>query len=182
MAVGAYWLAHASVDWFWSYPAVTFPMAFVIGAAAAPALLRPAGPPRRGRRRALGAVAVVAALAMVPPLLSERYTNNALRSWQADLAGAYSDLERAADLNPLSDRPLATEAVIAEEAGEPQRALAALSRAQERVPDEWTLYFLEARVLAGIDPVSADLALQQARALNPLGVELDELEETLAAP
>jgi hypothetical protein len=182
LAIGAYWLAHASVEWFWSYPSVTMPMAFALGAAAAPAMLRPPGPPRRARRRSLAALAVIAVVAMLPPLMSERYTNNALRDWQPDLAGAYSDLERAADLNPLSDRPLATEAVIAEEAGEPQRALAALSRAQERVPDEWTLYYLEARVLAGIDPVSAVRALEEARALNPLGEEIAALEEeTLSA-
>ena len=38
LAIGAYWLAHASVDWFWSYAAITLPVPFAIGAAAAPAL------------------------------------------------------------------------------------------------------------------------------------------------
>ena len=38
LAVGSYWFAHASVDWFWSYAAITLPAPFVIGAAAAPAL------------------------------------------------------------------------------------------------------------------------------------------------
>ena len=53
LAVGAYWFAHASVEWFWTYPAITLPVAFVMGAAAAPALLRPAAPARRARRAAL---------------------------------------------------------------------------------------------------------------------------------
>ena len=62
LAVGGYWLVHASVEWFWSYPAMTLPMAFAMGAAAAPAALRPAREPRRAPRVAavvaLGAVAV----------------------------------------------------------------------------------------------------------------------------
>ena len=43
LAIGAYWLAHASVDWFWSYAAITLPVPFAIGAAAAPALRRESG-------------------------------------------------------------------------------------------------------------------------------------------
>ena len=179
LAVGAYWFAHASVEWFWTYPAITLPVAFVMGAAAAPALLRPAAPVRRGLRTGLGVAAAVVALSFIPPFLSEAYTNNALRTWRTDIAGAYSDLERAADLNPLSDRPLAADAVIAEEAGEPQRALGALSRAQERVPDEWTLYYLEARILGAIDPASAARPLARARELNPFGPEVEQLEKEL---
>ena len=62
LAVGSYWFAHASVDWFWPYAAITLPAPFVIGAAAAPALRaervrsRPKGradpaPHGTGRRR-----------------------------------------------------------------------------------------------------------------------------------
>jgi hypothetical protein len=179
LAAAAYWFVQASVDWFWHYPAITLPVAFALGAAAAPALLRPADPPRRGRRTLLAAGAGLAALALVPFFLSERLTNQALREWQADLPGAYSDLSLAADLNPLSSRPLAAEAVIAESAGESQRALGALSRAEERQPDEWTLYFLEARILEEIDPDGATRAIERARELNPVGRELDALEGRL---
>ncbi len=38
LAAGAYWLTHASVDWFWPYPAVTAPALALLGAAAAPAI------------------------------------------------------------------------------------------------------------------------------------------------
>ena len=54
LASGAFWLLQASVDWFWHYPAITLPVAFALGAAAAPGLLRPPGPPRRERRFAGG--------------------------------------------------------------------------------------------------------------------------------
>jgi len=175
-----YWLFHASVEWFWHYPAITLPVSFALGAACAPALLRPAGPPRPGWRVGLAAVVGVAAISMVPFFLSDRYTREALETWRTDLPKAYSDLSRAADLNPLSDHPLLAEASIAESAGEPQQALAALSRAQERTPTEWTLYFLEARVLEGRDPAAARRAIRQARELNPHGTEIDRLEQRLS--
>jgi hypothetical protein len=180
LSIGAYWLLHASVEWFWTYPAITLPAMFAFGAAAAPAVINPGGNlPRRSRAGLVLASAAVA-LVSLPLLFSARYSEGALNSWRLDLADAYADLERAADLNPLSDRPLAYEAVIAEEAGEPQRALGALSRAQQRVPEEWTLYYLEARVLAAIDPAGAQRALERARDLNPHGEEIAELEAELA--
>jgi O-antigen ligase len=179
LAAASYWLVQASVDWFWHYPAITLPVMFLLGAAAAPALLGLPSPRSGVRRAGLALAAVLAAVAAVPFFLSERLTNQALRGSDADLAGAYSDLELAADLNPLSSRPLAAEAVIAEEAGESQRALGALSRAQQRHPDEWTLYFLEAGILEEIDRGGARRAIERARELNPQGPELDELEGRL---
>ena len=38
LAAGAYWLAHSSVDWFWTYPALTAPVFALLGAACAPAM------------------------------------------------------------------------------------------------------------------------------------------------
>ncbi len=181
LAAGAYWLLQASVDWFWHYPAITLPVAFALGTAAAPGLLRPPGPPRRGRRLLMAGLCLLAALAVAPFFLSERYTKQALNEERDDPAKAYSSFEKAADLNPLSDRPLLYEAVVADEAGEPQRALAALSEAQERTPTEWTLYFLEAGILEEIDPVGARRAIAEARRLNPEGTEIDALEARLEA-
>ena len=37
LAVGAYWLGHASLDWFWAYAGVTAPVFCLLGSAAAPA-------------------------------------------------------------------------------------------------------------------------------------------------
>jgi len=168
------------VEWFWHYPAITLPPLFALGAASAPSLLRPAEAPRRGPRIALVVMAAVAAVALVPFFLSERYTKDAVKNWRDDLPQAYSNLDRAADLNPWSEKPLAAEAVIAESAGEPQRALAALSEAQERTPDEWTLYYLEARAKESTgDPVGARRAIERALALNPHGPEILELQKSL---
>jgi hypothetical protein len=181
LAIAAYWFVHASIDWFWSYPSITAPMMFAMGAAAAPALLRPAGEPRRRPRVAGAVAAALVALSMVPFFLSERYANSALRDWREDPEQAYSDLSRAADLNPWSVRPLVAEAVIAESEGDRQRALGALHQAQDRQPDEWTLYYLEARVLAPLDPAGALRALGHAAELNPRGVEIPALQQQITS-
>ena len=179
LAAAAYWLIHASVEWFWTWPGVTLPVVFGLGAVSAPLALSPRGELMPGLRRGLALAALLVGLALLPFLLSDSYTRDALRGWRSDLTRAYSDLALAADLNPFSDRPLVAEAVIAEEAGDPQRALRALSEAQDRQPDEWTLYYLEARILAQIDPAGAAGALRRAGELNPRGEEVEALEESL---
>ena len=50
------------------------------------------------------------------------------------------------------------------------------------MPDEWTLYYLEARVLAGFDPAGAANALEQARELNPTGPEIEALQAEMDHP
>ena len=45
LTAGTYWLAHASVDWFWTYALLTAPVFMLLGAACAPTLLAP----HRGR-------------------------------------------------------------------------------------------------------------------------------------
>jgi hypothetical protein len=179
MAMTAYWLVHASVEWFWSFPALVLPVTFALGAAAAPVVLRPTSAYKRSGRLGLIAVVVLAVVAILPVFLSQRYTDQALHSWKNDLQGAYDKLGDAADLNPLAERPLTTEAVIAEQSDDPQRALRALAEAERREPDNWTLYFLEARLLVPIDPTAAARALATARELNPEGTELDPLERQL---
>ncbi|HEX2359772.1 MAG TPA: O-antigen ligase family protein [Solirubrobacterales bacterium] len=181
LAAAAYWLVHASVDWFWSYPSLTFPAVFALGAAAAPSLGSSGDGSGLRIRRSLAPIFIALAVALVPFWLSDRYTNEALETWRADLSGAYADLGRAADLNPVSDRPLVAEAVIAEQAGDPQRALAALADAQARQPEEWTLYWIEARILAETDPARADAPLRMAQSLNPAAPELKRLARRLRA-
>ena len=179
LAVGTYWLVHASVEWFWTYPALVLPVTFALGAAAAPAILSPTSSSKRPVRFGLLAATGLAALVMLPVFFSERYTRQALESWESDLPGAYEKLGDAADLNPLADRPLTAEAVIAEQSDDPQRALRALAEAKRREPDEWTLYLLEARLLAPIDAAGSARAIEKARELNPESAEIDELEQEL---
>ena len=182
LGLGAYWFVHASVDWFWPYPGITLPIAFALGAAGAPAMRQEMSTSRTPTRTVLALAAGLAAIVMVPSFLSARYTDAALRSWGSDLGGAYTSLDNAADLNPLSSRPLAAEAYIAERSGDRARALAALSEAEDREPKNWILYYMEARALAPGDPASARRALARARALNPRGEEIAALTKKVGPP
>jgi hypothetical protein len=181
LASGAYWLVHASVDWFWSYPAVTAPVIFALGVAAAPVCLRPdsrdlARPWRFG---VAGAAALVA-LSMIPFFLSETYANRGIRTGTADPEAAYADLRRAADLNPLTSFPLIGEAVIAQRDGDRERALSALDQAESRNPDDWQPYYMEAQLLKTVDRTRAEAALARARELNPLDEDVIGLSQELA--
>jgi hypothetical protein len=167
LAAGTYWLAHASIEWFWSYPGLTAPTIALLGAACAPARLEPGAGPRRPARAALATVAIAVAIAAVPAFLSDRYTDAAYREAGSDIDGAYADLGRAEDLNPLSDKPALAEGALAKAAGDPDRALAALRRAEARKPDEWATHFLLGQLLAESDPGAARRELERARELNP---------------
>jgi O-antigen ligase len=119
--VFAYWLAHASVDWFWEFAGLTAPALAMVGVAAALGSSRdePAGVGEtrqvRGRAAVLIGTAVVAlalAVSFAAPWLSALYVDRATDGWREDPGGALDDLDRAASLNPLSDVPDATAATI----------------------------------------------------------------------
>ena len=180
MGAGAYWLVHASIEWFWTYPAVTAPVMGLLGAACAPALLAPdraEGP--RWPRLALAGAAAVVALTMVPPYLSERYTNQAYDGWRNDTEGAYRSLDRAASLNPFSDAPLLAEGAIARQQGDDERAIEAFRDAIDRKPDEWAGHYYLALVLASDDPKAAQRELEAARALSPRSDDVERASEEL---
>jgi hypothetical protein len=186
LAIGSYWFLHASVDWFWPYAGITLPMAFVMGAAGAPAIRREVSdstsPDRVGKARIGIAVAAgLLAFTMLPFFFSARYTDSAIRTWHSNVGAAYSDLQRAADLNPLSSRPLAAEAFIASRNGDKARALSALSEAENRQPDDWLLYYMQAKVLKTSDPAAARQAVSRAQSLNPRGADVAALAKRLAS-
>ena len=113
LTAGAYWLAHASLDWFWPYPALTAPVFALLGSACAPAL-RIAGDAPRGRgRRWLTAGAVVLAISAVPPYLSHRYVNDAYDEWRSDPSRRLRRPRSGRALNPLSVDPVLAEGAIA---------------------------------------------------------------------
>jgi len=176
LASGAYWLVHASVDWFWPYPAITAPVLALLGSACAPAV-RAAG--RRSTRAWRGwAIAALALLALsaVPFWLSERYVNNAYASWRTDLAAAYDDLDQARRLNPMGDTPILAEAAIARAAGDRARALDALHEAADKRPEEWATHYLLAELQADTNRAVARDEILIALELNPI----EEKVRTLA--
>ena len=175
LGMSAYWLGHASVDWFWSYAVITLPVPFALGAAAAPTVRSDQlGGPNR-KRTGLAIVCALLALTMIPFFLSARYTDAAIRGSRANLPLAYTYLQRAADLNPWSSRPLAAEAVIATANRDRPRALRSISDGLHRTPDEWILYFLKAKAYGTSNPAGARRALVRARELNPHDPEIDDL-------
>jgi hypothetical protein len=179
LTAGAYWLAHASIDWLWAYAGITAPVFALAGAACAPALR--ASEPASGRwgRRGLIAALVVLAVSVIPPFLSERYTNSAFDVWRSDLERAYADLDAAATLNPLAEEPLLAEGAIARASGDRERAIDALRRAAERRPDEWATHYLLGRLYLRSDPDLALRELQIADELNPLVEQVDAALEEL---
>jgi O-Antigen ligase len=179
LALGAYWLVHASVDWFWSYAAITLPVPFAFGAAAAPALRRDHVGERTPVRTGLAVAAGVLALMMLPFFFSERDTDRAIRTWRTDRAGAYTDLDNAADLNPWSSRALEAKAGIAVANGDREVALSAIDEGIKRTPDDWILYFIRARAQGASDRAGAAQSLARAKQLSPHDPQIDELAKKL---
>ncbi len=149
LASGTYWLAHASLDWFWPYPALTAPVLALAGSACAPAIRAVGRRSTRGWRVWTIAGLAVLAVSAIPPWLSERFVNNAKET--ADLSRAYQDLDRAHQLDPLSDFPLLQKGAIASAAGDREIALEALQQAIEIRPEEWASHYLLAELQADTD-------------------------------
>jgi hypothetical protein len=180
LAAAVQWLVQASVDWIWNYPGVTAPAVFLLGAAAAPALLSP-GAGRARRARALGAAVLVAlALLAVPLYLSGRYAQRASDEAGDEPRAAIADYGRAADLDPLSAEPLLAEAAIRSRLGERGAALASLREAVDREPRNYAARLLIAAELAGSDPAAARDAIRRARELNPRDRTVRALSRRLA--
>lgn len=105
-----YWLVHGSFDWFYEFAGLGA-AAFAMAGLACSLIPRPEGAQTTTRRLVSGPAAAVAALAGVAaavslalPWLAEREVQKAARTWPADPAGAFSRLDRARKLNPLSVR------------------------------------------------------------------------------
>ena len=180
LTAGAYWLAHASLDWFWPYPALTAPVFALVGSACAPALRIADDAPWEHGRRWLTAGAVALAISAVPPFLSERYVNDAYDEWPSDPTRAYDDLDRAATLNPLSADPVLAEGAIARGNGDRARAIDAFRRAADMRPEEWASHYNLAELYARSSPRLARLELAIAKRQNPYDPEVMALEERFA--
>lgn len=133
--------AHASVDWIEEFP-VNLGIALGVLFLACRLAQPPAGPGRRGPWPAVAtAVAAAAALVLlVPAYLSLRFVSHAENIWPTQPAAAYSDLNRAADLNPLSSEPFLKAAEIAIARKERKRARLELEAAISR-EENWYPFF-----------------------------------------
>jgi O-Antigen ligase len=179
LAGGAYWLVHTSVDWFWTYPAITAPTFALLGIACAPAAWRPGPGSRLPWRIVATAGVAIFAIAAIPPFLSARYVDHAYGIWRTDVERAYEDLDRAGSLNPLSDVPLLAEGAIARASGDRERAIAAFEDVTEERPEEWAAHYLLADLEQENDPAVARREIETALELNPLSDRVRSLARDL---
>ena len=180
VALFAYWLLHASVDWFWEFPALTGPGLAGLGLACA---LAPRGEARaapggsRTQRRAgiavAGAAVAVLAVSYLLPWLSELEIDRAAETWRADPDGAFRRLERAEDLNPLAARPALTAGTIALRVGRVEKARQEFAEALEREPRN-VYALLELGAIAAVqgDRRAALRLVGRANSLSPRDEDL----------
>jgi Flp pilus assembly protein TadD len=138
--------------------------------------------PRAAVVTLLAFAAAVACAALVLPWLSSSYARSASAVWSDDSDLAYSRLELAAELNPLSAQPLVRKGLIAAELGDEEEARRSFERALEREPTSWYSHLQLALIAqaAGRDDEAA-AEIRRARALNPQDPILRIFAELLRA-
>jgi O-antigen ligase len=166
----AYWLFHASIDWFWELPSLTGAALMLLALAASPT--RAADPPLQRTRigrlwvPATAAAALLAAGALAVPWVAGSLVDAAIA--RGPVPGAYSLLKTAAALNPLSEQPFLTEATLAANAGDRGRERHALLEALRRNPDDWYPYLMLGIVAGREHHLNlARRELARARRLSP---------------
>lgn len=169
----------AAIDWFWEIAAVGAIFFLAAGALVAgrcrqlaQARIESNG---QGERRRFGltvtglAVAWIAALALVGPLLVDREieTSNDAAA-RGEIAAAIEHADTARSIEPWAATPYVQLGLLAESQGDYALATARLSQAIDREEDNWQLYYLRARMESkGGDDTAALADLAEAQRLNP---------------
>ena len=174
LAAFAAFFFHALVDWLWAFPALGV-LAFAMLGVAARIEDRPAqvpvasvGPLPLAARVVFGVVVLAAAISLAIPGIAARYTASAYEDFQQDPRTALDQLDRAADLNPLSDEPLVAKGVIEQRLSRPASAVAPLREAVDRRPGNWFAHLeLGLALSATGHPRAALASLEEASRLNP---------------
>jgi O-antigen ligase len=177
----AYWAVHGSVDWFWEFAGLGASAFALLGlacalaprssAALAPDIptTQPSSPPLRRLAIGVGGLAaVLAALSLTVPWLSQLEIESAARVWSHAPQTAYARLDDAASLNPLSDEPYLVAGSIALRFGDLPRADHEFALALARQPGD-AYATLERGAIASSEnePRRALALLERAARLNP---------------
>jgi tetratricopeptide (TPR) repeat protein len=174
VAVVVYFLIHGSIDWFWEIPAAGGFAILALGAAVS--FLNPPRELQKSRQvvraAALPAVAVLVvagAAAITPAWLAAEDVARAASGWGTDPERAFSRLDSARRLNPLSSEPDLVAGAIAIRLRDYGRAEALFRRALTRQPRDWYAHVeLAALATDRRDWSVARRELTAARRLNPL--------------
>jgi O-antigen ligase len=173
------------LDWFWEIAglgAVFFLAAGVLVAARCRQLAPDPGASAGGEERRFGlavaglAVAWIAAVALIGPLLVEREIDASQEAAaKGDLAAAANHADTARSIEPFAATPYVQLGLIAESQGNYAEAVERFTQAIDREDRNWQLYYLRSRVeSAAGDDDAARADIEQARRLNPRAPELQE--------
>jgi O-antigen ligase len=171
----------AGIDWFWEIAAfgAVFLLAAGVTVAARCAQLAPAGffgGDARGDERRFGltvaglAIAWIAAIALIGPLLVEREIDASRNAaGRGDFAAAVDHADTARSIEPFAASPYLQLGLLAELQRDYATARERLSQAISRQDRDWQLYYLRSRIEheAG-EEAAARADLRRARQLNPL--------------
>ena len=134
-------------------------------------------------RAAATTALVLLAVSWAFPYMALRAANAALaESADGNAAAALGDARHAARLDPLAVDPLLTEALVLQQQGKNDEALAVLGQAQRLQPANYEVYFAQGQLLLNVfgRKAAAVAALRHALALNPLdGSSASELVQAL---
>jgi tetratricopeptide (TPR) repeat protein len=172
IAASVYWLVHGSIDWLWEIPALGASAVALLGLAAG--LVRspareavPSGARFAAVLAAAGALFLAAAASYAFPGLAAIELERAVQA-RPDSEQAFSHLERARRLNPLSERADVVAGTLAAQGGDFERARTAFQRALERNPDDWYAHLQLAHLARERGTGAEALAhLDRVRSLNP---------------
>lgn len=155
------WLVQASVDWTWTFPAVTVPALVLAGVGAAATGTRPLAPHlRRAWAPALVALALVV---FAPPWVAQWLTDRALAG--GGVGSPSTDLRWARRLDPVSTAPVIAQAALAPTADAEIELLRQAARMEPHVVQ--TQYFLGSALLNTGRRDEARAVFQRALRLDP---------------
>jgi hypothetical protein len=164
----------AGFDWFWEIAALGAVFMLAAGAMVAARCEQLDFADRRPRRFGVAvaglALAWVAALALIGPLLVEREIDSSKAAADSgDLTSAADHAETARSIEPWAASPYLQLALVAEQAAEYPRAIEQVDKAIEREDRNWVLYALRSRFhRENGEPAAARRDFEEAQRLNPL--------------
>jgi O-antigen ligase len=175
----------AGLDWFWEIAglgAVFFLAAGVLVAARCAQLASAPDPAADGEERRFGlavaglAIAWIAAVALIGPLLVEREIDaSQAAAAKGDFGGAVNHANTARSIEPFAASPYVQLGLLAESQGDYATAAERFTQAIDREDRNWQLYYLRSRVEQETGDVAGARAdFERARQLNPRAPELQE--------